>query len=274
MSARGNRTRDGQGIRLPHGICLVRALVLIDLSPLLVTKHGDWVTAATIFLDALRLSVLRILVQLHLHCPKESWVEWSYRFFDSRRDGVGKTPRQLKARLRSRLRANGASRRTRGFTRLDKSSFHAFSEACLAIICAVQDDPLLRDQAAVFRRWAHGRRQPHQGGRKHRSGGDLGGGDRGTGEDSIPKMFDGHDVSSHDVVVRSLLEVIEEFGEADFARGMVSTSPATLKLQEPGQEQQQRVLLLHTPCPRTELEVERFALVGNYTQEASLISDI
>lgn len=35
-----------------------------------------------------------------------------------------------------------------------------------------------------------------------------------SGEDGPKRMYDGHDMSSHEVVVRSLLEVLQEFDEA------------------------------------------------------------
>lgn len=36
----------------------------------------------------------------------------------------------------------------------------------------------------------------------------------GSRNDDTRRMYDGHDMSRHEVVVRSLLEVLQEFGEA------------------------------------------------------------
>lgn len=158
--------------------CSARLLVLIDVGHLAQThseQKGANVDAAagahqaqsprsspaaasTAFVDGLRLSVLRVLSQLSLSCPPDSCVEWAARFFDSRHSGVGKTPSELKARLRSRQAAQG----TRGFTRLSQASFQTFGDACLAVACGVQGDPLARDRQAALRRWSHGRKKQQQ----------------------------------------------------------------------------------------------------------------
>lgn len=137
--------------------CAGRVLVLIDVSRLAAQQGANDLEAAK-FIDSLRLSLLRILAQFSLSCPKDSWVEWSTRFFDSRHDGVGKTPSELKARLRSRKASQGK----RGFTRLTRATFEAFGNACLAVACGLQGDPLARDHEVSLRRWSRGRKEkPH-----------------------------------------------------------------------------------------------------------------
>lgn len=153
--AAGKRGRDDTPL---HGSCAARVLVLVDVAELSGEKSSNGIGAsssAALFIDGLRLSVLRVLTRLCVSCPQESWVEWATRFFDSRRCGVGKTPAELKARLRSRQAAQG----TRGFTRLTQASFRAFGDACLAVACGVHGDPLARDRDVALRRWAHGRNQ-------------------------------------------------------------------------------------------------------------------
>lgn len=48
----------------------------------------------------------------------------------------------------------------------------------------------------------------------------------GPWEDGPRYMYDGHDMSSHEVVVRSLLEVLQEFGEAGEGDGSMKKVPA------------------------------------------------
>lgn len=123
------------------------------------TTAGAIAARTTGFIDALRLSVLRVLSQLSLSCAPGTYVEWAPRFFDSRHSGVGKTPAELRARLRSRLQAQGGKQgKWRGFTRLTQESFRAFGDTCLAMACGVQGDPLARDRQAALRRWSHGRK--------------------------------------------------------------------------------------------------------------------
>lgn len=139
-----------------HGSCATRVLVLIDIADWVDIENGaNDATDSALFLDRLRLSVLRVLTQLCLSCPQDSWVEWAPRLFDSRHGGVGKTPAELSARLRSRRAAQG----TRGFTRVSRSSFEAFGDAALAVACGTQGDPLLRDREAALRRWNRGRKK-------------------------------------------------------------------------------------------------------------------
>lgn len=137
------------------GSCAARVSILIDVADF-AAKKGPTGSArdATLCVDGLRLSVLRVLTQLYSSCPKDSWLEWSTHFFDSRHNGIGKTPSGLRARLKSRL----ASRRNRGFTRVSHTSFQAFGEACLAVAVGVQGDPLARDQETALKRWARGRK--------------------------------------------------------------------------------------------------------------------
>lgn len=134
-----------------------RVIVLVDVCHLASPKGANTLDTSK-YIDGLRLSVLRILVQLSLSCTQDFFVEWTTRFFDSRHDGVGKTPAELKARLRSRKVAQGA----RGFTRLTKASFQAFGDACLAVVCGLQGDPLARDHETALRRWYHGRKKELQ----------------------------------------------------------------------------------------------------------------
>lgn len=136
-----------------HGSCTTRVLILIDVAELAAEKSANGALGTAGFIDGLSLSVLRVLTQLCLSCPNDSWVEWAPRFFDSRHGGVGKTPAELKARLRARQAAQG----TRGFARVTHASFQAFGDACLAMACGTQGDPLLRDRESALRRWAHGR---------------------------------------------------------------------------------------------------------------------
>lgn len=137
-----------------HGSCTTRVLMLIDIAELAAEKSTNGALGTAEFIDGLSLSVLRVLTQLCLCCPKDSWVEWAPRFFDSRHGGVGKTPAELKARLRARQAAQG----TRGFARVTHASFQAFGDACLAMACGTQGDPLRRDRESALRRWARGRK--------------------------------------------------------------------------------------------------------------------
>lgn len=138
-----------------HGSMPVRVLVLIDVGDLVVGKNANGVPDTARYIDGLRLSVVRVLTQLCISCPQGLWVEWAARFFDSRRGGVGKTPAELKARLRSRQ----AVQSTRGFTRATQASFEAFGSACLAVACGLQGDPVGRDREAALRRWSHARKK-------------------------------------------------------------------------------------------------------------------
>lgn len=149
------------------GSCTARVLILIDVAELPAAaeteKRANGVsrrpdapaTAAAGIVDGLCLGVLRVLTQLCLSCPLNSWVEWAPRFFDSRHSGVGKTPAELKARLRTRQAAQGV----RGFRRVTQASFRAFGDACLAIACGTQGDPLARDRETALKRWAHGQKK-------------------------------------------------------------------------------------------------------------------
>lgn len=140
-----------------HGSLPVRVLLLIDVGDLVAELGANGVPDTTWYIDGLRLSVLRVLSQLCMSCPKGSRVEWATRFFDSRHGGVGKTPAELKARLRSRQALQG----TRGFKRVTQDSFEAFGNACLAVACGLQGDPLARDREAALRRWSHARKKKH-----------------------------------------------------------------------------------------------------------------
>lgn len=158
-----------------HGVCssyaagTIRVIVLIDVSQLATpssrkganneqAQHNDDNTAP--LLDSLRLSVLRVLSQLSISCAQDSsYIEWAARFFDSRQGGVGKTPAELKARLRSRQGGSTAGAARGGFKRLTQTSFREFGDACLAVACSIQGDPLARDRAVALRRWSHGRKK-------------------------------------------------------------------------------------------------------------------
>lgn len=148
--------RRDRGDTVLHGSCAARVLILIDIAELPVRKGANGELDTARFVDGLRLSVLRVLTQLTLSCPQDSWVDWATRFFDSRQGGIGKTPAELKARLRSRQAAQG----TRGFARATQASFEAFGDACLAVACGIQGDPLARDREAALRRWSRGRKKP------------------------------------------------------------------------------------------------------------------
>ena len=147
------------------GSCTARVLILIDIAelPVAAEKRANGAasgraasgrTAAGI-VDGLRLSVLRVLTQLCLSCPTNSWVEWAPRFFDSRPGGVGKTPAELRARFRSRKVPQGV----RGFRKVTQASFSTFGDVCLAMTCGTQGDPLARDRETALRRWAHGQKK-------------------------------------------------------------------------------------------------------------------
>lgn len=139
-----------------RGSCAARVSILIDVAEVAAKKSPTGSARdVTLFVDGLRLSVLRVLTQLYSSCPEDSWLEWSTHFFDSRHSGIGKTPSGLRARLKSRL----ASRRNRGFTRVSHTSFQAFGEACLAVAVGVQGDPLARDRETALKRWARGRKE-------------------------------------------------------------------------------------------------------------------
>lgn len=154
--AKSSRARD-QAIELITSSCSVRVVVLIDVCQLAARRGNDDVESAK-FIDGLRLSVLRILAQLSVSCPGGSYVEWATRFFDSRYHGIGKTPSELKARLRSRKAAQG----TRGFTCLTQKSFQAFGDACLAVACGMQGDPLACDHELALKRWSNWQKKASQ----------------------------------------------------------------------------------------------------------------
>lgn len=158
--AAGRSSLDGEP---PVGSCAARVLILIDVAdfPAVAEKRanvaaaGRTARAAAGVVDALRLSVLRVLTQLCLSCPADSWVEWAPRFFDSRPGGVGKTPAELRARLRSRQVPQGV----RGFRKATQASFTTFGDTCLAMVCGIHGDPLARDRETALRRWAHGQKK-------------------------------------------------------------------------------------------------------------------
>lgn len=177
----GLRNRDEDAL---EGSCMARVLILIDIAELPAAASADAAAAAAdaaaatekrangasgagraahatesaAAVDGLRLGVLRTLTHLCLSCPANSWVEWAPRFFDSRDGGVGKTPAELRARLRSRQAVQGV----RGFRRVTHASFSAFGDACLAMACGTQGDPLARDRETALRRWAHGQKKHPQ----------------------------------------------------------------------------------------------------------------
>lgn len=160
--AAGKRCRDEGPL---VGSCTARVLILIDIAELPAAAAAEkranrdasgrtaWAAAGVV--DGVRLSVLRVLTQLCLSCPVDSWVEWAPRFFDSRPGGVGKTPSELRARLRSRQVPLGV----RGFRKVTQASFATFGETCLAMVCGNQGDPLARDRENALRRWAHGQKK-------------------------------------------------------------------------------------------------------------------
>ena len=158
--AAGRRSRNEEPLA---GSCTARVLILIDIAelPAAAEKRANGgasartARAAAGVVDGLRLSVLRVLTKLCLSCPANSWVEWAPRFFDSRPGGVGKTPAELRARLRSRQGPQGV----RGFRKVTQASFTTFGDACLAMACGVQGDPLARDRETALRRWAHGQKK-------------------------------------------------------------------------------------------------------------------
>ncbi len=173
----GLRNRDEDAL---EGSCTARVLILIDIAELpaaaaaatansaaetekrangaYAAGRAAHATEAAAAIDGLRLGVLRTLTQLCLSCPANSWVEWAPRFFDSRHGGVGKTPAELRARLRSRQAVQGV----RGFRRVSHASFSAFGDACLAMACGTQGDPLARDRETALRRWAQGQKKHPQ----------------------------------------------------------------------------------------------------------------
>lgn len=160
--AAGRRSRDEEPL---VGSCTARVLILIDIAELPAaaaaekrangSAPGGTARAAAGVVDGLRLSVLRVLTRLCLSCPVSSWVEWAPRFFDSRPGGVGKTPAELRARLRSPQVPQGV----RGFRKVTQASFATFGDACLAMVCGTQGDPLARDRETALRRWAHGQKK-------------------------------------------------------------------------------------------------------------------
>lgn len=160
--AAGRRSGDEKPL---VGSCTARVLILIDIAELPAAAEkrangaasGRAARAAAGVVDGLRLSVLRVLTQLCHSCPANSWVEWAPRFFDSRPFGVGKTPAELKARLRSRQVPQGVG--VRGFRKVTQASFSTFGDACLAMACGVQGDPVARDRETALRRWAHGQKK-------------------------------------------------------------------------------------------------------------------
>ena len=158
--AAGRRSRGEEPL---VGSCTAQVLILIDVAELPAAAEkrangaasGRTARAAAGVVDGLRLGVLRVLTNLCLSCPANSWVEWAPRFFDSRPGGVGKTPAELRARLRSRQVPQGV----RGFRKVTQASFTTFGDACLEMACGVQGDPLARDRETALRRWAHGQKK-------------------------------------------------------------------------------------------------------------------
>ncbi|CAN0091694.1 unnamed protein product [Scytosiphon promiscuus] len=260
--------------------CTARVLVLIDVAglPAAAEREKGGINAsrnsATV-VDGLRLSILRVLAQLCLSCRENSWVEWAPRFFDSRYGGVGKTPAELKARLRSRQAAQGV----RGFRKVTQASFRAFGDACLAMACGTYGDPLARDRVTALRRWAHGQKKhPSTWKGPHRIETTIAVDQRhapadgeGSREDVCGRMYDGHDMSTHEVVVRSLLEVLQEFDDA--SEGDRTAAPSIARTTG-GEEQKLQLVLLHSAFPHTDEDAERFALQGNFTREGAAIKKL
>ncbi|CAM9580439.1 unnamed protein product [Ectocarpus fasciculatus] len=262
--------------------CTARVLLLIDIAQLPAAAeyetgaNGASRTAAAAVVDGLQLSVLRVLSQLCLSCSPNSWVEWAPRFFDSRNGGVGKTPAELKARLRSRQ----AAQSVRGFKRVTQSSFRAFGDACLAVACGTQGDPLARDREIALKRWARGQKkqcptwtQPHHSepvAAVERT--TAAAGDEDVKEDISRRMYDGHDMSSHEVVVRSLLEVLQEFDDA--SEGDRTAAPCIARATDDRVNRKQQLLVLHSAFPHADNDAEHFALRGNFTSEATTINNV
>eukprot|EP00903_Cladosiphon_okamuranus_P005355 g5350.t1 len=274
------------------GSCTARVLILIDIAELpsaaekrangAASGRGARASAAAGVVDGLRLSVLRVLTQLCLSCPANSWVEWAPRFFDSRPGGVGKTPAELRARLRSRQvpQGVGVGVGVRGFRKVTQASFSAFGDACLGMVCGVQGDPLARDRETALRRWAHGQKKhpptstctqprPSEPGA---SSGPCTADSEDSRDDVSRRMYDGHDMSSHEVVVRSLLEVLQEFDDASEGDRTAAPSIARGGNANGNEERKLQLLLLHSAFPRTDEDAEQFALRGNFTTEAATIN--
>ncbi|CBJ27269.1 expressed unknown protein [Ectocarpus siliculosus] len=266
--------------------CTARVLLLIDIAQLPAAAeyetgaNGASRIAAAAVVDGLQLSVLRVLSQLCLSCSSNSWVEWAPRFFDSRKCGVGKTPAELKARLRSRQ----AAQSVRGFRRVTQGSFRAFGDACLAVACGTQGDPLARDREIALRRWARGQKkhsptwnQPHRSEpvaavkRTAATAGDAAG-DEDLKEDISKRMYDGHDMSSHEVVVRSLLEVLQEFDDA--SEGDRTAAPCIARATDDRVNRMHQLLVLHSAFPHADNDAQQFVLGGNFTSEATTINNV
>ncbi|CAM9648793.1 unnamed protein product, partial [Laminaria digitata] len=101
---------------------------------------------------------------------------------------------------------------------------------------------------------------------------DVAGGVVESREDEARRMnmYDGHDMSSHEVVVRSLLEVLQEFAEAGEGDRTAAHSTARATFGQGAQKVQ--LLLLHRAFPHADEEAELFALRGNFTPEAVAIA--
>ncbi|CAN0327888.1 unnamed protein product, partial [Ectocarpus sp. 12 AP-2014] len=177
-----------------------------------------------------------------------------------------------------------AAQSVRGFRRVTQGSFRAFGDACLAVACGTQGDPLARDQEIASRRWARGQKkrsptwtQPHRSEpvtaveRTAAAAGDAVG-DEDLKEDISKRMYDGHDMSSHEVVVRSLLEVLQEFDDA--SEGDRTAAPCIARATDDRVNRKQQLLVLHSAFPHADNDAEHFVLGGNFTSEATTISNV
>jgi hypothetical protein len=128
------------------------ALLLIDVQSL-ITAAASTVAASSstdagpqlntaLHLDAILLCALRTLHALRSHCGSAG-LDWTFKFFDSRAEGVGRTPGELREYLHrnSRRRSSDA-----GFKKLNAASSRAFCDACARVVRLLAGDPLLQSR--------------------------------------------------------------------------------------------------------------------------------
>jgi hypothetical protein len=227
-----------------------RVLILLDTSPLVPTEEGDagGLARAATELDGAILVCLRVLLQLQaLLCDgsggcKGAGLRWGYRLFDSKGEGVGRTPSELQRIVRREGCCKGS------YSRLDVDSLHSFASGLLSVARALSGDRLRRDRDRTAKRWAHS---------------------QSSEPPNIAKMFAGHDMSSKALLLRSIMECIHEI---EFEGGGDDSAFHKLRQADTGssslEPEQRNFLIMCTPCPRGLKVLDWYEKMGDFSESS------
>ena len=134
-----------------HSASLSFAVLLVDLAPATRpagTGSDKQQQHAELQRDALVLCALRTLTALTARCQR---FEWTYKFFDSQAEGIGRTPSELREHIAAPKSSGQSSRRRTPdslATRLDAAAMAAFSDAVARAIASLAGGSLVRSRYA------------------------------------------------------------------------------------------------------------------------------